>query len=1276
SRTNSLSFFTICFFVFLLIHITGFCVFGNSDATPDSGRKEVTVNITESSAGRLLVEFSFPKPIDGAIRGCQQNPQPGHPALPFKSVLIASPPNSEITCSIIDAEKSELDKIKIQPVPTPVFYSNQPGDITRQLKSFEAITDEEIYKKNEFYPADICRVEKGGFFRNVYVNSLAVYPIRFNPVSGKIIFHHRVVVEITFHNRNALGKSAGSQDHEVFRELLQKNVINYSQAGMWNAPRLEKQIPQGGTFFTGDRFKIEIDREGLYYLSKSDLENAGLNLTGVDPRYIKIFHRSNELPIYVHGETDGFFHDTDYIEFYATGIKSRYTLLNVYWLLVDNSPGKRVSTRNGYPAGTTVIVTSTKEKYHFERDKHYETSIPGGPEQDHFFWDYIIAPKTLNFTLPLDFVSPTASSAPLVRYAYQGFSSTAVEPDHRTVVILNGETLADNKWDGQISYVNQATCAQNLLKTGDNTLAIRMPGDTGSNVDIIWINWFEIEYWRDLVAKNNFITFSPYGAGSRQFSIRGFTSSDIIVYDVTDTLNPNRIENIKTDNDGAGYKTVFQDNLSGSRKYLAVAASGQQKPVTFSKVAGDNLNSPSNQADYIIITPENFISYLEPLVQYRQKQGLTVKIVTIDKIFNEFNHGIKEPEAIRQFLHYVYHYWYQPAPPAFVLLVGDASYDSRGVLGFGNYDYVPTHLFETGTYHTETSSDNWFACVNGDDDIPDMMVGRIPARNGNQVDQFVQKITNYEKTTLGDGWVKNVLFIADNADEGGNFESTSDLISENVVAPFNVQKVYLRDAGSANAARSAIINQFNNGCLIANYLGHGSLDNWASETMFGKSDIKSLNNNLRYPIVVTLSCLNGFFHHAENAYCLAEEFVLNSQRGSIASYSPSGFGYASADKILADGLYTSIFKHQNSNLGSVILESKLTLIAAGQVFKDHVKFFNLFGDPATQLPIQNVSIPQSAYFFGKLLLHGEKAPAGTKMSAWINNIKCSKDYLIKNPGEFGLLQVWADNPATGIKEGGVNNDKVGFQVIYGENDTSFAVPSVIWKTATTRHIDLNVIHEPDTPVRVESLVLDIWINDKKIDDELLDGDTIAGNPVIRVKIKSDRTSNILPEHITVRMDNIQVSRDNLLFLQETDNQFSSATVVYESRQLCDGHHQLYAEIQMDGTQYHKTFNFNSSSRLCLDKVFNYPNPMQEATKFTYYLKNDKSALVSIKIFSLAGRLLRVIEYAPGEVGFNTVFWDGTDADGDRMANGVYFYKIIAKDDQEQTEYLEKLVIAQ
>jgi flagellar hook assembly protein FlgD len=101
--------------------------------------------------------------------------------------------------------------------------------------------------------------------------------------------------------------------------------------------------------------------------------------------------------------------------------------------------------------------------------------------------------------------------------------------------------------------------------------------------------------------------------------------------------------------------------------------------------------------------------------------------------------------------------------------------------------------------------------------------------------------------------------------------------------------------------------------------------------------------------------------------------------------------------------------------------------------------------------------------------------------------------------------------------------------------------------------------------------------------------------------------------------------------------------------------------------------FSVDTKLRLHNVFNYPNPFTHSTQFTYNLTQIADE-VKIKIFTVAGRLVRDIGYAPGFTGFNTVSWDGTDENGDKLANGTYFYRLIARSGSEQVSVTNKVSI--
>ena len=126
--------------------------------------------------------------------------------------------------------------------------------------------------------------------------------------------------------------------------------------------------------------------------------------------------------------------------------------------------------------------------------------------------------------------------------------------------------------------------------------------------------------------------------------------------------------------------------------------------------------------------------------------------------------------------------------------------------------------------------------------------------------------------------------------------------------------------------------------------------------------------------------------------------------------------------------------------------------------------------------------------------------------------------------------------------------------------------------------------------------------------------------------------------------------------------------------LDEGNHRIDV-IAKDASGNVQSFetNFAVSDEFSINEVMNYPNPFVDFTDFTYILTQPADQ-VKIKIFTISGRLIRELEFAPTDVGFNKIRWDGLDDDGDPLSNGVYLYKLIARNGDDQREVLEKLVI--
>jgi hypothetical protein len=104
------------------------------------------------------------------------------------------------------------------------------------------------------------------------------------------------------------------------------------------------------------------------------------------------------------------------------------------------------------------------------------------------------------------------------------------------------------------------------------------------------------------------------------------------------------------------------------------------------------------------------------------------------------------------------------------------------------------------------------------------------------------------------------------------------------------------------------------------------------------------------------------------------------------------------------------------------------------------------------------------------------------------------------------------------------------------------------------------------------------------------------------------------------------------------------------------------------------FILNVTNETSLQDVNNYPNPMKNETTFSFTLTgNQLPTECKIKIYSVAGRVIKEI-VVPVSIGFNQVPWDGRDADGDYIANGVYFYRVVYRGSKDAISDIKKLVV--
>jgi Peptidase family C25 len=233
--------------------------------------------------------------------------------------------------------------------------------------------------------------------------------------------------------------------------------------------------------------------------------------------------------------------------------------------------------------------------------------------------------------------------------------------------------------------------------------------------------------------------------------------------------------------------------------------------------------------------------------------------------------------------------------------------------------------------------------VNGDDPLPDVAIGRLPAASVDEASRLVQKVVSYEN---GGGRLDGpAVLVADNADSAGNFEADADDLAAGVLAPLHPRKIYYSVEGPDT--RTKIRQAFDDGASLMSYVGHGGTVLWASENIFNHQDVPALALQSHQPFLVTANCLNGFFHFPPMD-SLSEALLKAQGKGVVAAFSPTGLSVDEPAHRFHKALLEEIVSGGHARLGDAVLAAQDSYAQAG-VFPELLSIYHLLGDPATTI---------------------------------------------------------------------------------------------------------------------------------------------------------------------------------------------------------------------------------------------------------------------------------------------------------------------------------------
>lgn len=769
-----------------------------------------------------------------------------------------------------------------------------------------------------------------------------------------------------------------------------------------------------------------------------------IDLNGMDPRRLHLRTNGREVPIYIYGEEDGRFDRGDFIEFLGVDAKNRYTRWNVYWLGAERTRGARISEIHASPDNSTAkLVPSFRSKIYFEED-HFHNNLRHvdpkdvSPDDKHAwfealdFW-YWTGVKNLADANEVDLEFPLydltqSFDQPSIRVTLQGGTPT----DHEALVSINNIRIDEVKWENQdVATVDKTLRVWNNLRDatkGEKNVITLARIDTTEEENTtafpyhVYINSFEVEYTRLLKAVNDSLEFTtpasidPYNTRRQrqlEYTVQTFLSPDVTIFEHDGEVLVSKLQNLKiervdldrvernrlreiyrinAETDKANqpslqdiprvaYNATFQVSDAHDAKYIAVSSASVRQPVRVEAARpSDLLLSPTNNADYLIITHPIFLEPSKRLAQWRSTQkggGYRTKVVDVTQIYDIFSNGMVNPQAIKDFLTYAYKNW-QPPALSYVTIMGDGTYDHRGIdkeiypeppelAG-----YIPTHYIWTISFG-KTSVDHWYATVNGIDELPDFYIGRLSVETLEEAENVVDKLINYDAKRPNGNWRRRIISVAD--DEINN--SSEDIFQENLTAipknrtllGYENVPIYLEDvidmveANKAaypdlpqRVAKDMIIDAMGEGAVIAQYAGHGGRIVWAHEAIFDNRAVDQVRQTDHLPFMLVLSCYNGYFD-APGEPSMAEKMLRQDKSGIIAMLSATRLTYGSGNDALNSIIFDMIFERNIRQLGPISFDSKIEqIIEDGRGQLNVMLEYTLFGDPAMNLAMADYEV--------------------------------------------------------------------------------------------------------------------------------------------------------------------------------------------------------------------------------------------------------------------------------------------------------------------------------
>jgi Peptidase family C25 len=721
------------------------------------------------------------------------------------------------------------------------------------------------------------------------------------------------------------------------------------------------QLVQARGNASHDELLLHVSADGAYRLRFEDIAAQGVNWTGADSAQLAL--ELNGAPQDLAVDGGAIWQPGSAIRFIGqANNNSLYTRDRIYHLRRNVFDARRMTKVFAVHIPTPLI-------------EDYRRTITADPNNAWSFsapiadpW-YAFALTRVGAQRPTQGLSVNAThrisgTDAVLRASLWGGLNYADGPDHRVVIDLNGQPIADQRFDGigahWVDHVLQATDWNN----GSNTVNFTLD-DSGFETDRVHIESISLSYQSELHAEadrlmhhydgvdrayadtlfaNGLGDSLPECAGSTDctgFRALGFSDNSVLAYRLRSAQTQQLIGSIETASSGFALR-YGGDQHSGDRYVLTTIAAHRTPIIERARPLVDLFEAP---AQYLAIAPAFMLDTLEPLLAMHRANGLSARAIAIEDIYPQFGDGSSDPEALRRFVQAAY----TEIGTRYLLIAGGDTYDYFNYTGAGSVSLVPTFYRNTHPLIRYGATDVPYGDIDGDDRL-DIAVGRLPARNVLELQRLVAKTMLLSNNSV----LLPALLVADQPGDETNFGLVSDQFELSANSAYRAartapERVFLSAGADIAAARNQMFANINAGRQWVSYYGHGSPIGWTFAGLLSANDVGAgLFTNSGTPFLATMwGCWGGFFVDP-NYQGLSHALLVGTDSGAGAIIAATGLTETVNDESFA-ALLVPAMTRPGARLGDAFRSAQNQFAIEHPDARDVSMGMLLLGDPALRL---------------------------------------------------------------------------------------------------------------------------------------------------------------------------------------------------------------------------------------------------------------------------------------------------------------------------------------